>query len=125
MFALALSPEFWATCKIEFTDENGRSVPGAFGVKFKRLDVPTIQERRREILDKTASGEIKSGGDPEFLQGVVTGFRDIEIPANFNGGKPIAADEVDAMLDYLCRAGLASAMVIAFNRELPRARAKN
>ena len=123
MFKLALSPMFWATCKVQFADENGKQMTGAFGVQFKRHNRTELDALSAEIREGVTNGSV-TNHDSEFVRRVVTGFRDIEV-TDPRDGSTITADNTPAMIDYLVNAGFGVAMVKTFYDEYPKARAKN
>ena len=124
MFRPALTPTFWATCRVEYQGEDGRKQVGAFEVQYKRHVRDEIEKMQKEIEEQVKAGDnVKA--DAEFLEREVVGFRGIEIPAEYNNGVEIKEDERDAMLAYLTQAGFAAAMLRTFFGEAPKARAKN
>lgn len=124
MFRPALTPTFWAKCQVEYTDADGRKVPGVFEVQYNRYDRDRVDALNKEIRDQIKNGE-ELQADAEFLRNEVVAFRGVEIPAEFNDGVEIGAGDTAALLEYLLRAGFGSAMTQTFFRESPKARAKN
>lgn len=124
MFRPALTPTFWAKCQVEYTDADGRKVPGVFEVQYNRYDRDRVDALNKEIRDQIKNGE-ELQADAEFLRNEVVAFRGVEIPAEFNDGVEIGAGDTAALLEYLLRAGFGQAMTQTFFRESPKARAKN
>ncbi len=112
MFKLALSPTFWATVRVEVTNEDGRRVEGKFDVQYKRLDLTQM----RDLTERNRSGDLS---DNVFIHEVVNSWRGV---TDDDGGELTFSTSA---LDKMLEAGLGQAILTTFFESFPKAKAKN
>jgi hypothetical protein len=112
MFKLAQSPEFWARVTFDLQTDDGKRVPGAFDLRFKRMSVTALRELSEQQRDSGAD-------DRAFLREIVTDWRGV---ADEDGSEvPFTKDGLDGLFER----GLSPAILAAFYRALPKAKEKN
>lgn len=112
MFKVTQSPTFWATVRVETTDENGKKVEGSWKQQFKRLPVSEVKAMTEQVQENKQD-------DGDFLVQVTTDWQGV-------GGEdgqalPYSEDALRNLVD----AGFSRAMLDAFYAGYPKAKAKN
>lgn len=119
MFKLTQSPRLWAEVQAEMQSEGGNRVRVSFEAQFKRMDVDEVRAFAEGLAARIPDSASATDATTDALMEVVTDFRGV------------AGEDGEALtfsrenLRAVVALGLGPAILDAFYRALPKARAKN